>query len=44
MGKRRRRTKRTKRKHKGCDVHEGERGGQFIMVRKKGGGTRREYI
>jgi len=33
-----------KKKHKGCVVHEGERGGKYIMVRKKGGGTRREYI
>lgn len=27
-----------------CVVHKGERGGEFITVRKKGGGTRREYI
>lgn len=33
-----------KRKHKGCVIHEGPRGGKFIMTRKKGGGTRREYI
>jgi hypothetical protein len=26
-----------------CKVHHGPRGGSYVMVRKKGGGTRREY-
>ena len=26
-----------------CHAHHGPRGGKFIMVRKKGGGTRRKY-
>jgi len=29
---------------KGCQKHKGSRGGTYVMVRKKGGGTRREYI
>jgi len=33
-----------KKKVKGCVVHKGSRGGEYIMVRKKGGGTRREYV
>jgi len=28
---------------KKCKVHKGSRGGKYVMVRKKGGGTRREY-
>ena len=28
---------------KGCKIHHGSRGGRYTMVRKKGGGTRREY-
>jgi len=28
---------------KKCKVHTGPRGGKYIMVRKKGGGTRRKY-
>lgn len=32
------------RKHKGCVVHTGKRGGKYIMSRKKGGGTERRYL
>jgi len=27
-----------------CKTHHGPKGGKYRMVRKKGGGTRREYI
>jgi hypothetical protein len=27
-----------------CKVHTGERGGHYVMVRKKDGGTRRDYV
>ena len=27
-----------------CKVHIGKRGGKYYMKRKKGGGTRRQYI
>ena len=29
---------------KKCKTHVGEKGGKYHMVRKKGGGTKREYI
>jgi len=44
MGRRKRGGRKRQKTYKGCTVHDGERGGQYIMVRKKGGGTRREYI
>jgi len=28
----------------GCKVHTGKRGGRYYMKRKKGGGTRRQYL
>jgi hypothetical protein len=27
-----------------CKVHRGPRGGRYRMVRKRGGGTRRQYV
>ncbi len=27
-----------------CKVHHGERGGRYVMERKKGGGTQRRYL
>lgn len=32
-----------RKKKRKCKVHTGKRGGKYVMVRKKGGGTRREY-
>jgi len=31
-------------KKRPCQVHEGPRGGRFVMERKKGGGTQRRYL
>jgi len=28
----------------GCKKHKGSRGGTYVLKRKKGGGTRRDYI